>query len=442
MKLKINFILKSGKEKVRPVIATLSFGYKEYDALKKKSIYKIVTYYTGVTFRKDEWDNENGRPYSDVKYGAQLQLKKKIEDVFLYLELDNDVKQSGGITPKILKSTLDEKLKGKDSSKTVNRIRLVEFIEQELITSNEFTVGTINHYKTQRNKLVAFEKEIGKQIYTTDLDAELYLAFKTHATASMNKNNAVWGWQKDFISVLSKIRKKHKIKVYNPIEEIAPKDKVKMNEPDALYFTFEQITQIIKYKPETEMMKNVKLILLTLIFTGCRESDVSKIEPKHVYKGKGDTFKYTQILTKKGDVEMIVPLLKPLEDAINENGGKPATPITQQKFNIEVKNLIRDCGLKHDITLSYLDKKGKKQFAVGKFHEFITSHIGRRTFITNLINFIPIPVLTKMTGHKLKDKSVIFIYNKMTLLENAVLFRKLLKLMSKDYPDHFLIKLI
>lgn len=442
MKLKINFTLKSGNEKVRPVIAIISFGYKEYDILKKKSIYKPVAYYTGITFRKDEWNSDEGRPHSDSKYGAQLQLQKKIEDIFNYLELDNDVKQSGGINPKILKNTLDEKLKGKDSSKTVNRVRIVDFIEQELITSNQFTWGTINHYKTQKNKLIAFEKEIGKEIYTNDLDEQLYLAFKTHATSTMKKNNSVWGFQKDFTSTLNKIAKKYKIQIFNPLKEISPKDKVKMNTPPAIYFTFEHIIKIINYKPESEMLQNVKLILLTLLFTGCRESDVSKIEPKYVYNNKGNTFRYTQILTQKGDVEMIVPILKPLEDAIKENGGMPASPITQQKFNTEVKNLIRDCGLTHDVTLSYIDIHGKKQFAVKKFYEFVSSHIGRRSFVTNLINFIPLPVLTKMTGHIMNDKSIIFAYNKISLLDNAVLFRKLLKQMVKDYPDHFLIRLI
>ena len=107
-----------------------------------------------------------------------------------------------------------------------------------------------------------------------------------------------------------------------------------------------------------------------------------------------------------------------------------------------MKNLVRDCGLTDEVTNTFINKKGEKEFQVKKFYDFVSSHTGRRSFITNLINFIPLPVLSKMTGHTTKDKGVIFGYNKISLIDNAVLFRKLLKTMIKDYPDHFVIQLI
>ena len=442
MKLTINFKLKSGNDKMRPLLAILSFGYKEYDLIKEEWEYKPVSYYTSVKYRIDEWDNENKRPYSDSKYGELLKLEKKIEDVFNYLSLDNDVISNGGITPIILKSTLDEKLKGKSPTKNINKVRLVDFIDKEILASDEFKSDTKANYTTLKNKLIAFEKSIGKELFTNDLNVEIYTLLKAHGTKKMKKNNAVWTFQKDFVSTLNKIREKYKIAVFNPTSEIPSKAITKLNEPDAVYFTYEQIQSIIKYNPETDLLKNVKLILLTLIFTGCRESDVFKIKPSETYNKNGDTFRYAQILTTKGGVEMIVPLLKPLEDAIKENGGQPATKISRTEFNREVKNLVRECGLTDEVTNTFINKKGEKEFQVKKFYDFVSSHTGRRSFITNLINFIPLPVLSKMTGHTTKDKGVIFGYNKISLIDNAVLFRKLLKTMIKDYPDHFVIQLI
>lgn len=442
MKLTINFKLKSGKEKTRPLLAILSFGYKEYDLIKEEWEYKPVSYYTTVKYRTDEWDCKNKRPYSEIKYGELLQLAKKIEDVFNYLSLDNDVIQSGGITPIILKNTLDEKLKGKSSAKNVSKVRLVDFIDKEILASDEFKPDTKANYTTLKNKLIAFEKSIGKELYTNDLNVEMYALLKAHGTKKMKKNNAVWTFQKDFVSTLNKIREKYKMTVFNPSTEVPSKAITKLNEPDAVYFTYEQVKAIIKHKPESELLKNVKLILLTLIFTGCRESDVFKIKPSEIYSKKGDTFRYARILTKKGGVEMIVPILKPLEDAIEENGGQPATKMSRTDFNREVKNLVKDCGLTDEVTNTFINKKGVKEFQVKKFYDFVSSHTGRRSFITNLINFIPLPVLSKMTGHTTKDKGVIFGYNKISLIDNAVLFRKLLKTMTKDYPDHFVIRLI
>ncbi len=299
MKLTINFTLKSSKEKERPVRALLNFGYKEYVFIQEKWEYKPLSYYTGETFTTDQWDKVNKRPYNDSKYQQQLQLEKKIQDIFLYLELDNDIKLNGGITPKILKETLDEKLKGKDSTKNINKVRLVDFIDKEILASDDFKIATKTNYTTLKNKIVAFEESLGKQLYTNDLNLEMYNLLKTHGTVKMKKNNAVWSFQKDFISTLNKIRDKYKIKIFDPSTEIPAKSIAKLNGIDAVYFTYNEVKEIIKHKPETPLMKNVKLILLTLIFTGCRESDIYKIKPTETYtdpKTK-DTFRYARLLT-------------------------------------------------------------------------------------------------------------------------------------------------
>ena len=95
------------------------------------------------------------------------------------------------------------------------------------------------------------------------------------------------------------------------------------------------------------------------------------------------------------------------------------------------------CKMKDDVTTTYTDSKGHKQSVTKKLYQFVTSHTGRRSFITNLINFIPLPTLTKITGHKLEDKNIVFAYNKMTLLENATLFRKLVRSAKEENPEYF-----
>mgnify|MGYP006966086113 CR=1 FL=1 len=48
MKLKINFMLKTGIEGEIPVLAIMNFGYKEFDVMKQTYSYKPLRYYTGV----------------------------------------------------------------------------------------------------------------------------------------------------------------------------------------------------------------------------------------------------------------------------------------------------------------------------------------------------------------------------------------------------------
>lgn len=94
------------------------------------------------------------------------------------------------------------------------------------------------------------------------------------------------------------------------------------------------------------------------------------------------------------------------------------------------------------MTLSYTNSWGKKMLETNPFNTLVSSHTGRRSFITNLINYVPVTILTKITSHQLKETSIIFGYNKISLLENAVLFVKELARLQESNPDHFKIQLI
>jgi len=431
MNLKINFTLNSSS-----IVALINFGYKEFDVLKNTFVYKPLKYYTGVKVEKHEWDAKLKRPYNKVKNSQIEQIEKKIIDVFNYLKLQNDV------TLENFKAELDEKLKGKQSVEHVKKVRIVDFILEEIITSPNLKQGSKSQYQVLKRKLIAFEQLIGKQLFSNEMNEDLYKRFIEMAKLKLTRMNSVWAVSKGMKAVLNEIARKYKIEVFNPSKELAVKDRVQPVSSDSIYFNFEQIKKIIDHEPKTEKLKNTKLILLTLIFSGCRHSDVHKIKPDHEYNKNGESFYYCRYFAEKTDTEIIVPILKPLMDAINDNSGQPAYEISQQKFNTYLKDLIQDCKLDEDVTITYTDEDGKKQFETQKLYKFVTSHIGRRSLITNLINHIPITTLTKITGHAIKDNNIIFGYNKISLLDNAILFRKQLRRAVEENPDHFIFPLV
>jgi hypothetical protein len=436
MKLKISYALKSGMKGEIPVIANLNFGYKEFDVLKNEFVYKPMRYYIGVKVNKDEWDQAGKKPYNKSKYAEILKIEEQIINIFKYLEHKKD------LTPDSFKDELDYKLKGKEDSKVVHRLRIVDFIRDEIVKTKDIKAESLKPYTGLANKLELFEKKLGKEIYTNDLTEELYLQFIDVTKQKMNKINGVWGVQKTFKATINEIIRKYKIPLFNPSSDLAQKDKIQAVTADAVYLNFDHISQVIKYKPTSDKLKNTKLILLTLLFTGCRESDVYKIIPQEGQDSKGEKFLYARYFSQKTDTEIIVPILKPLEVAFKENKNNPPTQISQQKFNEYVKELIELAELDDEITISFVNSNGKKEFETKKFYEFVSSHIGRRSFVTNLINFVPITILTKITGHTLRDKSIIFGYNKISLLDNAIQFRKILRQSVVENPDHFPFKLV
>ena len=435
MKLKINFTLKTGIEGEVPVLAILNFGYKEFDISKQKNVYKPLKYYTGVKVNKSDWNQQTKLPNQKGKQVELLGMEKRMNEIFNYLDAN------GTITNEALKAELDEKLKGKTND-TVKRIRITEFIYSDILTCLSLKPKTKEGYNTLANKLKAFEKKIGKPIYSTDFNEDLYKLFMEEIRKSMGRQNSVWSIFKGLRATIKRICKNHKVQLYIPTQELSATDKVKLISEEKVYLDFVHIQKIIKYKPTDEKQKNTKLILLTLLFTGCRYSDVQKVSPENIYEKEHFSFSYARFFTQKNDKEVIIPILKPLMDAIKENGGSMGMKPSETTFNTNVKALIKDCGIKDQVTISYSDAYGKRQFETKPFNEFVSSHTGRRSFVTNMINHVPVTMLTKITSHELKDSSIIFDYNKISLLENAVQFVRELARLRTSHKEHFIFDLV
>ncbi len=435
-KLKVNYKLKKSKSDKSSVLLLLNFGYKEYDVLKDKNIYKPLEYYTGVTLANSEWNKVEKQPYSKQK---ALELAK-IEEIAIYV-YKHLTTENVSITPELLKSHIDRKLgKKEDAITTVNIVKFIREFPAKDQTTHKDTRGA---YKNLADRLEKFEKSKNIIITTQSLNEKLFNSFIESVKGEVERANSVWKVYKNFSAVLNDISRKYKIKVFKPSEELAKSDKVKAVKENKVYMNFDQIQHLIEYEPKSEKLKNVKLILLTLLFTGCRYSDVFKIKPDQTYNKKGLNFRYAHFIADKSpNPEIICPILKPLEEAYEKNNGEPPYRISDVKFNLYVKDLIELAELKDEVKLAYTNSYGERKFETKPFYKFVTSHIGRRSFVSNLINYMPVTVLGRITGHQLTNKDVIFDYNKISLLDNAGIFVKELKRISETYTEEFPIQLV
>jgi integrase len=435
MKLKINFALKTGVTGEIPVLAILNYGYKEFDVTKQKIIYKPLKYYTGIKVTKSNWSAQLKLPIQKVQQTELLNIEKQINDVF------NALNVNGDITPTNLKNALDSKIKGTESE-SIKRIRIIDFIQTEILEDLSIKKGTRESYNTLRKQLVKLESKMGKFVYTHEFDEAYYQILIEQVRQQNNRLNSVYNSYKTLRATLRKIALKYKVKVFNLTLELPQSQKVRGSINEKIYLSFEQIQKLIDYEPENERYRNTRMIFLTLLFTGTRYSDVFKVQPEYHYSKNGVVFSYARFVTQKNNKEVIIPVLKPLADAIKANGGKTAYKVHETMFNQDIKKIIEFCGIEDEHTLSFTDAYGKVQLETKKFYEFVTSHTGRRSFITNLINQIPVTILTKITSHELRDNSIIFSYNKISLLDNAVLFiRELMRLQETD-KEHFVLRLV
>lgn len=433
-KLRINFILKSVSGENKPILLVANFGYKEVDQLTGKTNYKNLKFYTGITTLKSEWNKNINLIADNKKIKRLLELEKLVTDIFNYLKIESKT-----ITPELLRNEIDLKLNRKTAATKTLRIR--DYIENVMMRTN-VAKNTLKQYSALKNRIEDFENEKGTLLFAHQIDENTFNAFINYVRSTVNRINSVWSYYKGLRAVLKDIERKYDIPVFKPSLKLSAKDKVQPVSEEKVYLNLFQLQTILEYQPKTESLRNVQFILCVLAFTGCRYSDVFKIIPEHEYEKKGVKFRYAHFLTEKTDTEIKVPILKPLSDFFEKNDWNPPYKISEQKFNNYVKDLVELAKLNDKVTLSFTNSYGQKEFETKPLFQFVTSHIGRRSFITNLINFVPISILAKITGHTIKDKSIIFGYNKITLLENAALFVKELKRVQDTYKEDFPIDLV
>ena len=438
MRLRINFALKAGVTGETPVLAVMTFGQKEIDLITGKTTYKRLRYYTGVKVKPADWNKATKMPYNKTAQTDLLQFEKTAQELYNVLQSVNGV-----VTLETMKAALDEKLKGKKQL-AIQRIRLTEFIESEIISDSEMKRWTKYGYEHLKKYIEDFESVYGRPVYNHEFNDKVFRQFMAEVRRRNNRYNSVTNVYKVLRATLNRIKRTYKVPVFNPTEELPKAEKQANIKTAKVYLNFEQIQQVMKYKPTTKQQENVKQIFLNLMFTGCRYSDVFKIKPEGQYSKTGLKFSYGRYISQKTNIEVIVPILKPLAEAIAANDGKTAERMDLAEFNRALKVLVRECGLTEPVTLTYTDAYGNKQFEQKPFYDFVSSHTGRRSFVSNLLNHIPDTILSKITGHDTgggMSTNMIHGYNQISPIDSAVLFYRTLSRLQSIDKEHFIFKL-
>jgi hypothetical protein len=136
--------------------------------------------------------------------------------------------------------------------------------------------------------------------------------------------------------------------------------------------------------------------------TGQRISDVKRISALSISSGIWQIFQKKGSRQKQKVVELpLVGFCAPVIDIVNKYGGQlPQMP--EQNINKYIKEVCRLSGINQEI---YIERwQGNKKIRIpGKKHEFISTHCGKKSFITILANSgTPVKVISDFTGTSIK----------------------------------------
>ena len=130
-------------------------------------------------------------------------------------------------------------------------------------------------------------------------------------------------------------------------------------------------------------------------------SDFLHFDEKNIRKVDGATL--LDITQQKTNKYVTIPLLPEVLEILNKYNGRFPAVISEQKFNKYVKEVGEKSGIDEPTYGGILTKidsnKNRKVFGTYPKYELITSHIGRRSFATNLYGKFSTPLIMNVTGH-------------------------------------------
>lgn len=194
-------------------------------------------------------------------------------------------------------------------------------------------------------------------------------------------------------------------------------------EPDTIFFEQEQLEHIEGFNFNDSRMDEIRDYLVLQCHTGMRYSDLMKLTPMHVRKDH-----LVRSLKKTRAKNNFIPLDSTALSIIErlkkryEEHGVFVRRISNQKLNEAYKELCRKTGFVYDYEkVSYNGQNRLER--IKPFYKFVTTHIGRRTFITlSLERGMPINELLPIVGFN--DPKSLRPYMKVTRVNKVANFRK------------------
>lgn len=167
---------------------------------------------------------------------------------------------------------------------------------------------------------------------------------------------------------------------------------------DVISLTKEEVNNLyILDLSQNKPLDRVRDLFIFTCFTALRFSDSHMIRPHHIKDDQIQNF-YTQ---KTDEAVNNIPLLG-LSKAILEkySYNLSALKLSNQHYNRELKKLATLAGINSKVTITnYVD--GKRIYKAVPKNELISSHIGRKTFVSLAMEAgIAVEVIKKVTGHK------------------------------------------
>lgn len=413
--------------------ATIYFRYKPNTNLD-------VTCKTPFTINSEYWNSKIGGIKSDAikpksKDAEQKVLNRLLETTSISLSnfraefstyiLNNPHANKTEIKSYIAETYFAQTKRQKNNSAQIPE-KFSDFVDFYIKEKSKTIAGKQNAISdATRKKLITIKNNVGKynsRLLIGQIDDDFRDNFADYLHRNKYSQSTIIKDLKYIKTIVSFAHKK-KIEVNSEVlhwEFIKPTMK---SVPPIL--SLQEIAQIQNTILSNDYLENARDWLVIGCFTGARVSDLLNFKSENISDGNLLKFRQKKIANQTADnSEEIIYLFPQVVKILNKRNGEFPRKISDQKFNEYIKEVCKIAGINQKMIGGIKDKSagkhGKKITKEFEKWELVTSHICRRSFVTNFIEVLGKDVKVQ-TGHRTDE--MVKLYDKSEKMDKALRVR-------------------
>jgi hypothetical protein len=339
-----------------------------------------------IRIKKDDWSHKDQRVKPSHRNARTFNLflqdiTNRIEDKWW------ELKSADRLTDDEMRRALKHILKGESEEPIFDVFRM---IAEERKNNPMYSKTIYNKYMNIAKKIEEFRPTLSWKDVNLDFISKWINYLFTEHEVSTNTAARYYGFLRALMNEAKK-RGYHQESGYLGF-------KLKGTKTIYPYLNLDELNQIYEKAMPSEHLESAKRLLLMGCYSGQRQSDWHKLKPSNMVNIKGkDYYRISNQKTKK--IVHILAIDK-LKNLVN----MPSTDMSQQKFNVHVKTVCKIAEINQPFTRPVFQGNVMKEITLPK-HEFVTSHIGRRSFVCNSIMLGVPHEFIKQVGGWRDDKS-------------------------------------
>ena len=380
---------------------------------------------TGLLIDPDQWSFKKKEPKPTTPENKNLSADLSTLKLFIENSLNHAQQQGNPINADWLQSKIDIYFKRITDTHTGQSPFITDLIDYVIQTAptrknGRGTLGLsqsrVKSYQTLKNIFISYQSKTRKHYKAKDIDLKFERLFLDWLMNDKQHKDSYALKVIDNLKAVCNEAKTLGIETSPQLEKIA---KGTPEKELPIYLTPAELQQIRDCKITNMQLHNARRWLLLGCHLGQRGNDLLKLDNSNFAKLDNGTPAVTIRQQKTGKV-VIIPIIQGLNSEVLDikNSGLPY-PISIQRLNEYIKDVCKlaniDTPTTHTRSVlidrngnaidkddkgNYTSKGNKRTIKVTlPKYEFITSHVCRRSFATNLYGKLPTTIIKNITGH-------------------------------------------